>query len=253
MKHWPKVWPVFCESKELLIKTKTLTKKPRHRTRCLLRSKTKLRTEYSATEAILSLLCSKVFIVTSHLAQEAKCSQLFVTMLYPPPPPPPPPAADPPSKPSTELRALSTTFYFQTTMKTLPTSTDDNTAHLFTMKGWKLDVSRVVDSCPARCPDWPQRFYKHPGKVYPDMSLIDTKDFDSEEWDGQSNSWNALFEKYNDFWVFENALGSKVTCPLPHYYHCPDLRYSARWSLHLSDLPCNNVPFYCILVLFALQ
>ena len=117
MKHWPKVWPVFCESKELLIKTKTLTKKPRHRTRCLLRSKTKLRTEYSATEAILSLLCSKVFIVTSHLAQEAKCSQLFVTTLYPPPPPPPPPAADLLSKPSTELRALSTTFYFQTTIK----------------------------------------------------------------------------------------------------------------------------------------
>ena len=115
MKHWPKVWPVFCESKELLIKTKTLTKKPRHRTRCLLRSKTKLRTEYSATEAILSLLCSKVFIVTSHLAQEAKCSQLFVTTLYPPPPPPPPPppAADPLSKPSTELRALSTTFIFK--------------------------------------------------------------------------------------------------------------------------------------------
>ena len=114
MKHWPKVWPVFCESKELLIKTKTLTKKPRHRTRCLLRSKTKLRTEYSATEAILSLLCSKVFIVTSHLAQEAKCSQLFVTTLYPPPPPP---AADPLSKPSIESSALSTTFFFQTTIK----------------------------------------------------------------------------------------------------------------------------------------
>ena len=169
MKHWPKVWPVFCESKELLIKTnKTLTKKPRHRTKCLQRLRTKLRTEYSATEAILSLLCSKVFIVTSHLAQEAKCSQLFVTTLYLPPPPPPP-AADPLSKPSAELRALSTTFFFQTTIKMFCQL--QLTAHLFTMKGWKLDVSRVVDSCRARGPDCLQRFYEHPGKGHPDLFL----------------------------------------------------------------------------------
>ena len=61
---------------------------------------------------IVSVMFEKV---TSHLAQEAKCSQLFVTTLYPPPPPP---AADPLSKPSTEPRALSTTFFFlQMTMK----------------------------------------------------------------------------------------------------------------------------------------
>ena len=132
-----------------------------HWTKCLWRSRTKLWTEYCATEAIVSVMFEKV---TSHLAQEAKCSQLFVTTLYPPPPPP---AADPLSKPSTELRALSTTFFSNDNKNVLPTSTDVDSAHLFTMKGWKLDVSRVVDSCPARCPDWPQRFYKHPGKGHP--------------------------------------------------------------------------------------